>query len=639
MSLITKNTNLKSLGFGKDRPGGGSSNQPYIKSKPESQTPNEDFILRGGLRAPERAAEDLERMTKMLFDLKSPKGLLFTVKQNLLSRLSVATEASIGPAYGSPSFINTSTNDLLWTKSAVNQGIYNPLSSLLQVSTGYLGNHLNTFGINPYSPLTNVIETNFLPNLGLIRYEDAVKQTTTLTKRIKVQEYKQDPNGRKDSFLGTIPYTIVSSNKRVPIGENGQQNRLIYLYEKHTAIKSENPTLLIEYNGGPGAVMGVGKTQIKFSREQRTGINNFNLTTNPFFLKGGIESSPTSREDDLKTINLLGLSKLSKQSELSEPLEENLTLDKYTGYNEDFQKITIEPEIKSEPIIVDFRGLYPYSDSSKVIEGNDGSRINQRSPGRKDVEGKTLNKYSLSNKPKAVDKINAYPIYESPLRTKTETEDIGNDLVKFRIGVINGNKKEYIHFRAFIDSFSDSYSGKWDPLNYMGRGESFYKYGGFERNISLSFTVAAQSRAELIPQYQKLNFLASTLAPNYGGSDYMGGQLISLTMGGWLYEQIGFISQITLDVPQESPWEIGIDDDGNYSRNEKDEYNKTVKELPHIVKVTGLQFTPIHSFRPEKQKIDFNESGDIESYGEQRFIALDAGREDTNGWSYIPPKP
>ena len=38
---------------------------------------------------------------------------------------------------------------------------------------------------------------------------------------------------------------------------------------------------------------------------------------------------------------------------------------------------------------------------------------------------------------------------------------------------------------------------------------------GFNRSISLSWTVAAQSKEELIPMYQKLNYLASTCAPDY----------------------------------------------------------------------------------------------------------------------------
>ena len=42
---------------------------------------------------------------------------------------------------------------------------------------------------------------------------------------------------------------------------------------------------------------------------------------------------------------------------------------------------------------------------------------------------------------------------------------------------------------------------------------------------------------------------------------YMGGNLISLTIGGWCYEQVGIMNGLTLSVPEESPWEIAIPDD------------------------------------------------------------------------------
>ena len=70
------------------------------------------------------------------------------------------------------------------------------------------------------------------------------------------------------------------------------------------------------------------------------------------------------------------------------------------------------------------------------------------------------------------------------------------NLVKFRIVAIdntNPNLKDFMHFRAYIDSFSDTYNGSWDTLRYMGRGENFYQYGGFNRTINLAFAVAAQS--------------------------------------------------------------------------------------------------------------------------------------------------
>ena len=97
----------------------------------------------------------------------------------------------------------------------------------------------------------------------------------------------------------------------------------------------------------------------------------------------------------------------------------------------------------------------------------------------------------------------------------------------------------------------------------------------------------------------------------------MGGPLVTLTMGGWCYELPGFITSLSLGIPQESPWEIGINDSGGS--------DSSVKELPHIVKVSGLSFTPIHTFRPEKQINTYGGDNDtISTYGKQRYLALKA---------------
>ena len=100
-------------------------------------------------------------------------------------------------------------------------------------------------------------------------------------------------------------------------------------------------------------------------------------------------------------------------------------------------------------------------------------------------------------------------------------------------------------------------------------------------------------------------------------------------MGGWCYELPGFISQVNLEVPQESPWEIAIDNEGNL--------DETVKEMPHICNVT-MDFTPIHTFRPELQsnkygldKTSYGE-GEISEYGEQRYLQLTNG----NNNNYVP---
>ena len=56
----------------------------------------------------------------------------------------------------------------------------------------------------------------------------------------------------------------------------------------------------------------------------------------------------------------------------------------------------------------------------------------------------------------------------------------------------------------------------------------------------------------------------------------MRGNIVKLTIGGYLFEQPGIIISLTYDVPSESTWEIGIGTD--------DAGDPTVKELPHIIK-------------------------------------------------------
>jgi hypothetical protein len=168
----------------------------------------------------------------------------------------------------------------------------------------------------------------------------------------------------------------------------------------------------------------------------------------------------------------------------------------------------------------------------------------------------------------------------------------------------------------------------------LGRGEQFYTYNGFTRQISLDWTVAAQSKQELIPMYKKLNYLASALTPNYGNTGYMRGVLAQLTVGGYLYEQPGFISSLTYTIDNETPWEIGITD-GEVDRLAGSD--PTVKELPHIIKVSGFSFTPIHNFIPERQKNLYGADGTsfVSTYGDQRYIALAAGTgEQDNNYDF-----
>ena len=61
------------------------------------------------------------------------------------------------------------------------------------------------------------------------------------------------------------------------------------------------------------------------------------------------------------------------------------------------------------------------------------------------------------------------------------------------------------------------------------------------------------------------------------------------------------------------------------SSNTKGNSDKTVKEMPHICNVT-MKFTPIHTFRPEKQENTYKgDKGEVDFYGPQRYIQLTNG--------------
>ncbi len=130
----------------------------------------------------------------------------------------------------------------------------------------------------------------------------------------------------------------------------------------------------------------------------------------------------------------------------------------------------------------------------------------------------------------------------------------------------------------------------------------------------MGWTVYAQSKAELIPMYKKLNYLASSLSPDYSSGGYMRGNIVRLTMGGYLYDQPGIITGLSYGIPEESPWEIAIGVNG--------EEDKSVKQMPHMIQVTGFQFIPIQKFVPAK--------ADSLTNPRQKYIALANSAGSTN---------
>jgi hypothetical protein len=747
MALINLQTDLKSLRYGKDTQGGGDSGQPYIKKTiPRSFVgASEDFLLRGGINAVTDSLTDVARLAKMFTDTKSPNGLLFIAKQQLLSRTA-------SPAQG-----GTPQSPRL-----LNEGVYNPLSTLAQAGVVAFGGHLNKQGINPFAE-TGAYSKN--PNLyfnkakasnlsadNYIRTDEVVTQADTIT--IPIRDFNSDLPYADQIYNGfDILGNDTTQFSTSKVTSADFQNRLANLW--YNKVEQKTSDILVDkynvltYNGGPGSILGIGKTNIRFA-DQRTGVNSDKpitggVTWTPnqsinreFTTLIGIETSKGASKA-YATTNGLTLdndvidgtrvynSAVGLNAKLFNPLANSLITwtpkreqtkpDRILPLGLTTKAYIFENPKKNDPIFnsivtgsINYQlnresSVYksgslnntdliyangsvtfsqkqilenPYGDSN----GNEGKKtgaptlhdfrkilrddlniLNQyKEQGKKNgslaqaptyngdkayehrvnIGGtsnlgpgnstlKNLSSYASGSDIGPIDKINALSIY----RSENVTNDfVKNDLVKFRIAVIDNNSpnfKTFIHFRAFIDSMSDSYNATWNGFNYLGRSEQFYNYGGFTRTVSLSWTVSAQSKQELIPMYKKLNYLASSLTGDYSDDGYMRGNLVQLTIGGYLYEQPGIITSLTYDVPTESPWEIGINDVG--------EFDSSVKELPHIIRVTGFNFIPIQNFVPQKQQLTFgdnnnpgttnNDTGFVKTEGFERYIAL-ANGDDTN---------
>jgi hypothetical protein len=443
MGLLIKlqngDTALKSLKFGKDRPGGGDSGQPYIKNPildnivPES----EDFLLRGGLNAPIDAAEDVVRLTKYMFDLKSPSGLLFTAKQNLLSRVSPKTEASKGAGYAG---------------GALNGGVYTPLSTLAQAGVGFAGIHLNKQGIDP---------TGLINALSIKKYGEILKtQTTDENRLVNILLYS------RKNLNGVKGYDI----------NQGQD--------------------VITYNGGPGSVLGIGKTHIRYA-DQRTGINNPISDSDPkYFYKGGIKLHKEDENniilgiDEIGTPIItygLGASRKQGLDDLKIGITENGTYNVSTTGGNPYNYI-----LKYSTLSKDSKGL--------ILSGSEGYQTKRLLP--------LQDHYNSPTK---------YPKYVSPINTKLKASgnDSGRQLIanpEFDITTftfepqsnVNGTLGSYSSKNTLLnDNLNEPYTVS--PKNHKeGYLANLDKNAGYYLDKNDNITVAlAQYPRNIAPDFRK----------------------------------------------------------------------------------------------------------------------------------------
>ena len=567
--------------YSKDISGGAYSGQPFIKreipgidDKPvgqyydlATQALSLDFPIRGGSYEEIASREDFARIDR--FFLYYPQGKAFTDKYRALLRSNPKIET--GREQGD-------SNTRVFPIGNSGLGSRNMIEQIASVGTGF-----------------------HVPNAG--------SDIFSLTEQ-------EDLYGR-----------IVAKK---PTNEN----RLVSLYNLKVLLQPEsdfnpsNPTVinsglstirdtveLINYEGGPNSLYGIGTTLIRRATDNKGAIiNTYDAPkfVGPFSvdLRGNDIQSTNLGSTEINYDSLLGASGVAK-------INHDINID--TGVINETQIDNLDQQISGSIRITNntdtkfkFTSTSRYDQLMKMGDDNKGtitindfrknvdqpSQVNSRDYTKTDINKTT--RVGIGNP-------GARPANKTANINDTN-DDIGKDLVnrseiqtgealfggekrdfiKFGFDVIgndSGTPFKSVHFRAFLTGYSDSHEGQWDSKRYAGRGENFYTYQGFDRTVSFNFKIAAQSKQDMAPLYKKLNFLLSTLYPDYSDNGFMRGNIVRLTLGDLFVRQPGILQSLNMTVADEYPWEIAFDEpEGGSSAD--------MKETPQIIDVAAT-FKPI----------------------------------------------
>jgi hypothetical protein len=356
--------------------------------------------------------------------------------------------------------------------------------------------------------------------------------------------------------------------------DNSGNNRLSKLT---TDLLNSNQIFIMKYKGGSGSILGIGDTTIN----RRSYILSTNYGNNTIPLANLL----TSFGDINRRTIRLDPNKIEADAANTDIL----------GNNVDFRSVI--NKIAGSVVLASSNytklNMVSRIGSSRARLSTE-DRINYASPdpGSSDK----VNKVSLFYGTSVREAIN---ILAKDVNDNQITGENTNDLIKFRIKSFDNDSQNksgvYMIFRAYINNVKRGIQSKWNPYNYVGRGESFYLYDGFTETISLQFTIIASSRSEMKPLYQKLNYLISTMTPDYNAQNRMRGNISELTIGDFIKYQPGIITNLDIIVDEDANWEIAMNE-GDASAPGID---YEMHELPHMLKC-NMTFIPIYNFLPRK---------------------------------------
>jgi hypothetical protein len=146
-------------------------------------------------------------------------------------------------------------------------------------------------------------------------------------------------------------------------------------------------------------------------------------------------------------------------------------------------------------------------------------------------------------------------------------QNTGNNLqfIKIKKEGTGSAQGAYLLFPATITDVQDNMTPEWSSFKYVGSPFNTYRYTGVERKIGFDFRVYYIENGDQIVMRNKLNLLRELVYPstnvtsiNLTGTEYtpivFKPNTIQLSIGALYNNLKGFISNLSITVPQDAPW-------------------------------------------------------------------------------------
>jgi hypothetical protein len=567
MQLLDLKTDLKSLKYGKDRPGGGDSGQPYQKvdiNRIDSgfnrfrMTNFDDGLVRGGIvGAANASVVDTLRIGKFLTDL--PKGPLWIVKQvglQLSNPKLESRKSSTGIG-----FIDTIANKIdskfgIGPTRTYNLGI----NTIAQIPVNAFGVHFNRHGLLPVQ-------------------DDNTKYLSVVTANNK------EDNSKNNRLVGYVNTLLNKPFKPVKPASGLLQSLLSIIPGGSNFITPQQQTI-DSYVGGPNSIYGIGRTFIR--RYDYTTVHNKQNNQTPQAI-----SKVGGNPGNVQYLGDLGVSKdyfISGYTGDGAEVKNNITNNGFTipnysaitytsntavgKYIELQNKLTKQSNLTQSYYNGNVTGSYTSSISTVDSKVNRTATDYKYYGGRKSVDGFSGSKAEYGN---------------------TNVHNRGTDAnilsVVFRaidpFTKLTLDENRFL-FSAYMNGFKDNFDATWGDINYTGRAESFYIYNKFKRNVSFNLQIPCFNKVELFIKHRALGQLASTTAGAYSDNNLLGGILLKVNVGNYLVGEYAVLNSLSYDIPNDTAWDIS--EDALLAMNINASFNLTIvhKKLPQYSATEGF---------------------------------------------------